>query len=680
MYQSNVKKYLNITIFLVLSIVSTVSFADEQKSKRKAETDLFHAPEIEFSKPDPVLGFIGARDFQSLNGDWQIIVDPMGAGTPGGFMDYTSGIRNDDGMTLVEYDFETSDKVQVPGDFNTQDERLFFYQGWVWYYKKITKPEILTDEKLHLWFGGVNFSSEIFINGQAVGKHVGGYVPFSFDVTDSLRVGENELIVRVNSSLDTESVPTFRTDWWPYGGLIRDVALVKTPKHFIRNAKVQLVKGSYDTISVDVSAQGLKNTPVNISIPELDINVAGQINDKGNASFTFKASPELWSPENPKLYQVEIAAGNDTLQDQIGFRQIETRGKQIFLNDQAIKFKGISTHEEPIGEQGVAYSEKQIVKVLEEAKHLGVNFVRAAHYPYSRHLAKAADKLGVMLWEEIPVYWNISWENPETLAIARDQMQRLVQRDWNRSSVVVWSVANETPYSEPRMNFLENLITLTRDLDNTRLVSGALIGNMDAFDAVALHAAAKGAVDDDFSVDTQNKFKTYLAKQKGHIPSATDHYHHIIDDPLGELSDIVSYNQYFGWYYSAMLHKKIGVTQGEMRQVMFKHMADMSISSVYEKPIQISEFGAGAKAGNKGGESLLWTEEYQAMVYRAQTNMLANSPQVQGMTPWILKDFRAMLRPLSGIQDYYNRKGLIAPDGQRKQAYYILQNFYKNDW
>ena len=604
MYQSNVKKYLGITISIVLAVVSVVSSADEQKNKRKAEADIFHAAEIEFPKPDPVLGFIDARDVQSLNGDWQIIVDPMGAGTPGGFMDYTSGIRNDDGMTLVEYDFETSDKVRVPGDFNTQDERLFFYQGWVWYYKKITKPEILTDEKLHLWFGGVNFSSEIFINGQAVGKHVGGYVPFSFDVTDALRVGENELIVRVNSSLDTESVPTFRTDWWPYGGLIRDVALVKTPKHFIRNAKVQLAKGSYDTISVDVSAQGLKNTPVNISVPELDINVVGQINDKGEASFTFKANPELWSPEKPKLYQVDIAAGNDTLQDQIGFRQIEVKGKQIFLNGQAIKFKGISTHEEPIGEQGVAYSETQIVKVLEEAKHLGVNFVRAAHYPYSRHLAKAADKLGVMLWEEIPVYWNISWENPETLAIARDQMQRLVQRDWNRSSVVVWSVANETPYSEPRMNFLENLITLTRDLDNTRLVSGALIGNIHAFDAVARHAAAKGAVDDDFSVETQNKFKAYLAKQEGHIPSASDHYHHVIDDPLGELSDIVSYNQYFGWYYSAMLHKKIGVTQAEMRQVMFKHMADMSISSVYEKPIQISEFGAGAKAGNKGGESL----------------------------------------------------------------------------
>lgn len=680
MYLNNVKKYLGVTIAIVLAVVSVVSSADEQKNKRKAEADIFHAAEIEFPKPDPVLGFIDARDVQSLNGDWQIIVDPMGAGTPGGFMDYTSGIRNDDGMTLVEYNFETSDKVRVPGDFNTQDERLFFYQGWVWYYKKITKPEILTDEKLHLWFGGVNFSSEVFINGQAVGKHVGGYVPFSFDVTDALQAGENELIVRVNSSLDTESVPTFRTDWWPYGGLIRDVALVKTPKHFIRNAKVQLAKGSYDTISVDVSAQGLKNTPVNISVPELDINVVGQINDKGEASFTFKANPELWSPEKPKLYQVDIAAGNDTLQDQIGFRQIEVKGKQIFLNGQAIKFKGISTHEEPIGEQGVAYSETQIVKILEEAKHLGVNFVRAAHYPYSRHLAKAADKLGVMLWEEIPVYWNISWENPETLAIARDQMQRLVQRDWNRSSVVVWSVANETPYSEPRMNFLENLITLTRHLDNTRLVSAALIGNIHAFDDVARHAAAKGAVDDDFSVETQNKFKAYLAKQEGKVPSATDHYHHVIDDPLGELCDFVAYNQYFGWYYSAKLHKKIGVTQAVMRQVMFKHMADMSISSVYDKPIQISEFGAGAKAGNKGGESLLWTEEYQAMVYRAQTNMIANSPQVQGMTPWVLKDFRAMLRPLPGIQDYYNRKGLIDPDGQRKQAYYILQNFYKNKW
>ena len=680
MYRTLLNRSLFVLAMIALVSSAMNASATEKKGAKKDEEGLFKAAKLNFPETEPVMGFVDSRNNVSLNGNWHIIVDPMGAGTPGGFMNYTSGVRNVDGMTLVEYDFEKSDQIRVPGDFNTQSERLFFYQGWVWYYKKITKPKVEDNATLHLWFGGVNFATEVFINGNPAGKHVGGYVPFSFDVTDMLHEGENELIVRVNSSLDTESVPTYRTDWWPYGGLIRDVSLITTPKNYIVNAKVSLSDASNDKIAVDIKTNGKLNAPVTVNIPELNVSGTATTNSEGKAKLVLNANPALWSPDNPKLYQVNIAYGADFVSDRIGFKRIETRGKQILLNGQPIKFKGISTHEEPIGEPGVAYNEAQIEKVLSEAKKLGVNFVRAAHYPYSRYLAKVADRMGIMLWEEIPVYWNISWENPETLKVARDQMKRLVQRDWNRSSVTVWSVANETPYSEPRMKFLGTLINDVRKMDSTRLVSAALLGGTHSIDAIALHTAAKGAVDQSLSSNDRTLFAAYLDKQKGDIPSANDHYNHIIDDPLGELCDIVSYNEYFGWYYSAMLRKKIGVSEAAMRHVMFKHMADMTISSVYNKPIHISEFGAGAKAGNKGGEALLWTEEYQALVYQAQTDMLANSPQVQGMTPWILKDFRAMLRTLPGIQDYYNRKGLISPDGERKQAYYILQDFYNSKW
>ena len=163
--------------------------------------------------------------------------------------------------------------------------------------------------------------------------------------------------------------------------------------------------------------------------------------------------------------------------DRVGFRTIETRGQSVLLNGEPIRFRGISTHEEPIGRDGAAHSHADMERLFGEAKALGANFVRAAHYPYSRHAARVADEMGLLLWAEVPIYWNIAWQNPDTLAVARDQLERLVTRDWSRASVVIWSVANETPYSPARMRFLEQLIDGLRSADDSRLISAALLGD-----------------------------------------------------------------------------------------------------------------------------------------------------------------------------------------------------------
>jgi beta-glucuronidase len=152
----------------------------------------------------------------------------------------------------------------------------------------------------------------------------------------------------------------------------------------------------------------------------------------------------------------------------------------------------------------------------------------------------------------------------------------------------------------------------------------------------------------------------------------------VIDDPLGELVDIVSYNEYFGWYYARALAPQMGVSEQTIRKLMLQFIPQVTMSTAFGKPMFISEFGAGAKAGKRGEG--VWTEDYQAAVYRAQIAMLSHSPQVQGMTPWILKDFRAMLRTLPGIQDFRNRKGLIDQNGRRKQAFYVLRDFYNGPW
>ena len=241
--------------------------------------------------------------------------------------------------------------------------------------------------------------------------------------------------------------------------------------------------------------------------------------------------------------------------------------------------------------------------------------------------------------------------------------------DWSRASVVIWSVANETPYS-PLGCALEQLIDWLRSADDSRLISAALLGDTRReLSAVALHLAAYGVDNPEATARERAIFAAVLERAGEAAPAIGSRFDLVIDDPLGALVDIVSYNQYFGWYYARGLAPALGVSERTVRKLMLSFMGHIRISSAFDKPLHISEFGAGAKAGRRGEG--VWTEDYQADVYRAQLTMLANSPQVVGMTPWILKDFRAMLRPLGGVQDYRNRKGWWTRmvDANRRSSY-----------
>ena len=654
----------------------------EETSQRPKTTqgNPFATKQIDYPAADPLLGFIDARNKRSLNGDWRLIVDPMGVGDPGSiFGGFVRNRQPSTDMDLIEYNYETSPTVRVPGDFNTQDERLFFYQGRVWYFRTFEATPAEAN-RLHLWFGGANFKTTIFLNGKGIGEHNGGYVPFSFDITDAALAGTNTLIVRVDNRLTEGSVPTTRTDWWPYGGLVRDVALIETPTGFIRNAKIVLSDRDSGLIEAIVETVNMPaDQEVAISLPELNIEQTARTNADGRAKFAFNAEPDLWSPNTPRLYDVTFSAGEDRISDSVGFRTIETRGQELLLNGVPLKLKGISTHEEAIARDGVAYSDKDVRGLLAEAKALNANFVRAAHYPYSRHMAKAADEMGLLLWEEIPVYWNIDWENEATLTMARNLMDRLVRRDWNRASIIVWSVANETPHSAARLAFLNQLVSDVRAMDETRLVSAALFGNpRDELREVALYIAVRGLERSDTPESARAIFAAIVAQAGEHAPKPDDLFSLSITDPLGEILDVVGYNEYFGWYYSGLFARQMGIGEDVLRPIMLDLMPSIRIGASVDKPLIISEFGAGAKRGHPG--SGVWSEAYQAQVYEAQIEMLRNSPQVQGMTPWILKDFRAMLRTLPGVQDYRNRKGLIDENGNRKAAFDVLKKFYSEKW
>ncbi len=664
-------------IFFFFLAVFTISLYSEDKS----DADSFFEREApNYPSPDNLIGWIDSRQITTLNGEWSYIVDPMNNGLPESsfFGGFPKNKTQKTGMELIEYNFDTAAKIQIPGAWNAIDKKLFFYRGPVWLYKKFNyqpKKEAIT----HLYIEGSNFTTKIFINGSIIGEFEGGYVPFNFDISKHLKNGENILLVQTDNTLNQSSVPTQKTDWWPWGGIVGDVYIVETPKKFIQNAYLQLnPENFFEALFKLEMNQELSGQRIVLEIPELQFKDEFITNTVGFIRESIIIAPRLWSPTDPKLYKVIISSDQEIISDEIGFRSIKVEGQNIYLNNSEIQFKGIAMHSEPIGIPGPAFSKEHFQDLLLMAKDLNINFIRAAHYPYTRHLAKVADRLGLMLWEEVPVYWNIDWDNSETLNIAINQIKRLVQRDQNRASVVVWSVANETPLSSSRMKFLNTLLSEIEAIDSTRLTTAALLsGSEEQFKALVLVLALQGVKSQ--WVNPQEKAIFQFILDQANIPIDSElNFSISIDDPLGKSVDLISYNEYFGWYYVTFFTDQMMIPEGTLRKLMFEVLPNIKISSVFNKPIHISEFGAGAKYGNHSNK--IWSEEYQARLYRHQLEMLSNNPQIKGISPWVFKDFRAMLRPLPGIQDFYNRKGLIDENGNKKAAFDVLADFYENKW
>jgi len=575
----------------------------------------------------PQIANILGRQTTSLNGTWNYIVDVQEEGyydyrmTPmrNGFFINAKPRHPED---LIEYDFDKAETMQIPGDWNTQDQRLFFYEGTIWLKRSFEfHPE--AGRRTLLYFGAVNYDAHVYVNGQKAGHHQGGFTPFNYDVTDFLKDGENQVIVKVDNKRHPEDVPTQIFDWWNYGGITRDVLLVSVAPTYVENYKLQLdntpaaKKGQRQISFCAKLNKAEAGQSITLRIPELKINKQVMTTADGIASLTLNAKPQLWSPENPKLYKVEIQLGDETLSDEIGFRTIETRGKQILLNGEPIFLKGISIHEEKPNGGGRANSTEDAHTLLSWAKELGCNYVRLAHYPHNEYAVREAERMGILVWSEIPVYWTIAWSNPDTYANAKRQLSDMIARDQNRANVIIWSIANETPHSGKRDAFLGKLAKHARELDPTRLISMAM-----------------------------------------EVTGASN-YHNILHDNMSDLVDVVSFNQYIGWY----------------RDV--NDASKMTWEIPYDKPVIISEFGGGAKYGLHGPKNQRWTEEFQENLYRENCAMLDKIDGLAGTTPWILKDFRSPRRVLTGIQDYYNRKGVFSDKGEKKLAFYVLRDWYK---
>lgn len=571
----------------------------------------------------PLIGNIyGRQHTQSLNGKWRYIVDVQECGyydyrmkeSPWGFF---RDAHQQSPLDLVEYNFDTSETMNIPGDWNTQDERLFFYEGSVWF-RRVFNYTPKAGKRAILYFGAVNYEAVVYVNGKKMGTHIGGFTPFNFDVTEALHEGDNNVILKVDNKRKVEGIPTNIFDWWNYGGITRDVMLTEVDDCYIEDYSIQLDKQNWQHIQgwIQLNRKSAGVT-IDVSIPELKVKKTVVTDSEGRALVSLKAKPVLWCPENPRLYDVTIAKGDETINDKIGFRCIETQGKKILLNGKHIFLKGVSIHEEALG-GGRAHTTEQAHTLLSLAKDMGCNYVRLAHYPHNELAVREAERMGIMVWSEIPCYWTIDWENAATYANAERQLHDMIARDKNRACVVIWSIANETPHSEPRDKFLGSLASYARSQDDSRLISMAM-----------------------------------------EVTSA-DNYHNLLKDNMNVYVDVVSFNQYVGWYRDVNDAPK------------------MTWEIPYDKPVIVSEFGGGAVAGYHADANTRWSEEFQERLYEESLKMMDKIDGLSGLSPWILKDFRSPRRVLPDVQDYYNRKGLVSSEGQRKKAFYVMKNYYSN--
>ncbi|MFN3171642.1 MAG: glycoside hydrolase family 2 protein [Hyphomicrobiales bacterium] len=568
---------------------------DEDYAERYLKPRLGHATLINVSGREPI----------DLNGDWAFTLDLFDTGLRQRWFTLE---RDHQGPT--DYDPYDSDTLLVPSVWNLARPQWFHFEGGAWYTRLLDRPDLAQGDRLVLRIGAANYLTRIFLNGIFLGSHAGGSTPFCCDLTDTMQEGENRLMLYVENRRSPTRAPSHHIDWFNYGGIHRDVALYRLPTNHISDATIRW--SDTQGIVVDVQTSGAGGT-VEVRIPELDLYKAASVEGQ-ETQLVLGGAPELWSPANPKLYDVEIGWKGDSLIERTGFRSIQLQGREILLNGEPLFLRGICVHEDDV-KTGRVTSPDQVRAMLMDAKALGCNFIRLAHYPHSDVVARLADEMGMLLWAEIPVYWSLAFDNPETLADTSNQLGEMIKRDRNRPSVLCWGLANETPDTDERLGFLTSLANTARSLDTDRPLAAACL-----FDQADL----------------------------------------TIRDRLADLVDIVGVNEYFGWYDS---------DADDLTRLLQRYDLD--------KPLIISETGCDIKAGLEGDATVLGSEAFGVAYFSDQIERMRANPVAAGFCPWLLYDFRTERRQ-NRLQQGWNLKGLMASDKTtRKAAFNTVRAFYQ---
>lgn len=575
------------------------------------------------AKADMAMQNVMGRDRQSLNGEWAYIpdVNDLGVGQK-----WFRIADHSVPTSFVEVNFDSEKRLKVPGDWNSQYPELLYFESVMWYQRTFEFSGAESDTRQFIHFGAVCNDAAVYLNGKLLGKHIGGYTPFQFEVSDKLVKGVNQITVRVDNRRSHTSLPGMIYDWWNYGGITRDVDIVTTPKNYIEDYWVRLEKGSQKRVLADIQLSGsdVANKEVIVSFKGSKITKKAKTDATGAAKIAFDAKLNLWSPESPTLYDVVVSTSDDKVEDRIGFRCFETRGTKLYLNGNEVFLKGVNLHEEIPHERRRAVDQADAEFLIGATLEMGCNFIRHTHYSPNEYMIRLCDELGLMMWEEIPAWGShIDFSNKGVQKNATNMMQEMMRRDKNRCGTIIWSVANETKsWDDARNEFLTKFINQCREWDNTRAITTA--SNSSRY------------------LDGDNKNLTLV-------------------DPLADVVDIIAVNKYLGWY------GQWGAAPEDTRWVTRE-----------DKPLIVSEFGAGALYGSHNDPENVntFTEEYMAMIYSKYIVFFDQIPNLCGVTPWVMFDFRSTRRSNLKYQDNWNRKGLLSPNSEKKQAWYIMKEYY----
>jgi beta-glucuronidase len=560
------------------------------------------------------LVILGDRKRQSLNGDWFFTLDMHDEGLRQQWYK-DEPLSPEQWEKPRDYNANQGRTLSVPSSWSMQEPSWLFFEGGAWYTRDIQHEVNPQLPQTILRIGAANYQTRIFINGKFVGTHKGASTPFCVDISHFLKAGTNRLQIQVDNRRSLQRVPMRHFDWFNHGGIYRDIELIHLPAHYLKHAVVHWkpINGT-GHLHVDMTLNEPIDGKAMVLIDDLQLQIEVTIRN-GVGRAMVPASPQLWSPEQPHLYDVKFQFGGEVIREKIGFRHIQVLGTQVLLNGKPLRLKGICVHEDDLY-LGKVSTPEDVKQRFRDAQEMGCNFLRLSHYPHHEHVAQIADEVGILLWAEIPVYWAIDFESAITLNDAKNQLCELIKRDQNRASIIFWGVGNENHDTDARLAFMQELATTAKQLDPSRLVSAACLINREQFR---------------------------------------------IEDRLTDSLDVIGVNEYFGWYEPG-----------------FEGLERLLKNSNPDKPVLISETGADAMAGHHGAKTELFTEECQAEILKTQVEMSFAASYVCGIAPWLLYDFRSERRQTVFNQGF-NRKGVIAEDKKtRKLGFYALAKSYQS--
>jgi beta-galactosidase len=530
-----------------------------------------------------------------------------------------------------------------------------------WYKKDISIPVVKNNQRFILYFEGVNITSEVYINGQKAGRHVGGYVGFDIDITPYVRFGEkNTIVVRVSNAYDPAVIPSQKSDFCIYGGITRNVWLQVVPSIYVASMRISTPKVLKSSAEIQVAAE-VATIPKRKSVFEIEAVVFNKdgkevLNQSGKYSFqTSTASsilrlpvlknPELWSPNNPYLYTMRIRlkhAGTviDEVTDRFGCRWYEFKSHgPFFLNGERLLLRGTQRHEDSAG-YADAMPDSVQRRDMAMIKEMGANFVRLAHYPQAPEVYRACDELGILVWDELP--WcrggmgGEVWKE-NTRRLLREQ----IAQNYNHPSVIIQSLGNELDWlpDYPNGDNVDSLRAMIHELDT-------IAKKLNPYRLTALRKFSAGA--DLVDVVSPSLWPGwYSGNYKGFEKAITDAREH----------------------YPFMLHIEYGGDSHVGRHSENPVTGDATwVPNGYEEHIKPQEVSNVALNSD-------WDENYIVNLFDWYLHISEQMDWLSGNAQWAFKDFPTPLRPENPIP-YINEKGLVDRAGHPKDAYYVFKSYW----